>query len=85
MKRRILLVGEDPALLETRALLLSAWETSIRDTRSALAAIQSETFDVVIVGQLVTAENARLLISAARKREPVPEILAIRNASTRPT
>ena len=79
MKERILLVGEDPDLLATRALLLSHWETEIKNSRSAIAALQTETFDVVIVGQLVTAANARLLIDAAQKQEAAPEILAIRD------
>ena len=79
MKERILLVGEDPDLLATRALLLSDWETEIKDSNSAIAAVQAETFDVIIVGQLVTASSARLLIAAAQKRKPAPTILAIRN------
>jgi DNA-binding NtrC family response regulator len=79
MKERILLVGEDPVLLETRALLLSDWETEIKDTHSAIATIATEQFDVVILGQLVTAKNAQLVISSAKEKEPAPEILAIRN------
>lgn len=78
MKERILLVGEDPVLLETRALLLSDWQTEIKDTFHAIAALEAERFDVVILGQLVTAKNARLVISSAKRQEPVPEILAIR-------
>ena len=79
MKERILLVGEDPDLLVTRALLLSDWETEIKNSRSAIAAVQTGTFDVVIIGQLVSAENARKLIDAAQKREAGPEILLIRD------
>jgi hypothetical protein len=79
MKARILLVGEDPGLLATRALLVSDWETENKDSRSAIAVLQTKSFDVVIVGQSVTAEKARLLIDAAHKQKAVPEILALRN------
>jgi hypothetical protein len=79
MKEKILLVGEDPDLLATRAFLLSAWETQIENSLGAIAAVQAETFAVVIVGQLVSADNARLLIDAAQKQEAAPEILVIRD------
>ena len=80
MRERILLVGEDRVLLETRAFLLFEWETCIADTHGAVAAIQAESFDLVIVGQLVKARDAHLIISSAQAREPAPAILAIRSS-----
>ncbi len=72
MKERILLVGEDPNLLATRAMLLAEWSTEISDARGALAAMQAELFDVVIIGQLVSVDETRRPIPEANKMNPAP-------------
>ena len=63
---RILLVGEDANLLATRALLLSEWETETCRTNEAKAALNSNRFDGVILGQLVNRQSARELIALAK-------------------
>ena len=78
MKERILLVGEDPALLATRAFLLAEWQTEIVNTKAALPAIQAKPFDIVIIGQLVSVVATKRLIAEARKLNPAPSILAVR-------
>jgi hypothetical protein len=77
MKSRILLVGEDPHLLATRALLLSDWATEISSSKDALSALNEKRFDVVIIGQLVDENNVRALIRAAKSLSR-PKILVIR-------
>ncbi|MGC1295322.1 MAG: hypothetical protein WA869_09785 [Alloacidobacterium sp.] len=78
MKERILLVGEDPALLATRAFLLAEWHTKISNTEAALPTMQAEPFDVVIIGQLVPVVETKRLIAEARKLNPAPSILLVR-------
>ena len=76
--RRILLIGEDYALMETRALLLSSWKTSISSSRDALDVMRQEKFDLIIIGQLVNFLKAADLIKEARAQAPPPKVLAIR-------
>ena len=80
MKERILLVGEDPTLLATRALLLSDWETETVHTFKAINRIESESFDLVVIGHTVPEVSARVLIWGAKELENPPEILAIRTS-----
>jgi hypothetical protein len=78
MKERLLLVGEDPALLATRAFLLAEWQTEIVNTKAALPAMQAKQFDIVIIGQLVSVIETKRLIAEAGKLKPAPSILVIR-------
>ena len=73
MKERILLVGEDPLLLATRALLLSDWETETVHTFKAINRIESESFDLVVIGHTVPEVSARVLIWGAKELENPPE------------
>ena len=76
MKQRILLVGEDPHLLATRALLLSEWETETVNSYEAMDKIQTGAFDLVIIGHTVSELGAKMLIwrtkSSARPRKSLP-------------
>jgi hypothetical protein len=78
MKERILLVGEDPPLLATRALLLAEWSTEIVNTKESSVAMRTQTFDVVIIGQLVPIAATKELIAESQELNPAPAILAIR-------
>lgn len=80
MKERILLVGEEPLLLATRALLLSDWETETVNSYGAMERIRTGNFDVVIIGHTVPQLGAHLLIDRLKELSPAPEILAIRIA-----
>jgi hypothetical protein len=75
---RILLIGEDPILLSTRAMLLSDWETVITNSLEAAAVMEAQPFDIVIIGQLVTHRRFEELISHARMLDPAPALFAIR-------
>lgn len=81
MKERILLVGEDPLLLATRALLLSDWETETSNSYDAMERIfHGERFDLVIIGHTIPHLGAHILIDRLRELAPSPEILVIRIA-----
>ncbi len=79
MKERILLVGEDPSLLATRALLLSDWETETVNTFQATKCIEAEIIDLVIIGHTVPKMDAKVIIGAAQRLKPPPEVLVIRS------
>ena len=78
MKQRILLVGEDPHLLATRALLLSEWETETVNSYEAMDKIQTGAFDLVIIGHTVSELGAKMLIWRTKELSSPPQILAIR-------
>ncbi len=77
MKAAILIVGDDPALLETRAELLKAWQVSTTTSRHAVEEIRSKFFDVMIVCHSISDETARTLIHQARELNPALKTLAI--------
>jgi hypothetical protein len=77
MEERILLVGEDPVLMATRAMLLSDWKTTTADPRQALTTLDAESFDAMILCQTVSNADAEQLIAATRRKQPGAAILAI--------
>jgi DNA-binding NarL/FixJ family response regulator len=74
---RILLVGDHPALLQSRALILKDWETVAVDSGLALSSIHSGSFDIVIIGQTVPTGLALEIISAALALTPPAHVIAI--------
>jgi CheY-like chemotaxis protein len=48
MKAAILIVGDDLALLETRAAMLKAWHVSTTTAEHAVEAIRSTAHDLII-------------------------------------
>src|ERR1700691_490568 len=72
-----LIVGDDPALLETRADLLKAWQVSTTTSRHAFEAIPSKFDDLMIFCQTISNENAQTLINQARELNPAVRALAI--------
>jgi hypothetical protein len=78
MKARILVVGEDLPLLESRALLLKDWETSIANSFAAKAEVKAQHFDMILLCHTVAEQNARDLIQAASLSGSSPVVLAIR-------
>ena len=78
MNGRILLVGDDEAVLESRALLLKPLETVKSSSSKAPAILISRSFDVVVIGQSVAVSNAEWIIAAAKGLEFPPALLAIR-------
>jgi DNA-binding response OmpR family regulator len=77
-KARILLVGDDPTLLQTRALILKDWETVSSTSAEALSAVHSGSFDIIVVGQTVPTGLALEIISAAEALTPSAHVIAIR-------
>ena len=78
MKERVLLVGDDSLILDTRAMLLQPLETVKSPSRGALATLLGEPFAVVIIGQTVPGPVAQELIMAARSLDLPPALIAIR-------
>jgi DNA-binding response OmpR family regulator len=77
-KARILLVGDDQALLETRALILRDWETTKAKSTEALSSIHTGSFDIIIVGQTVSTGLALEMASAAKALNPPAHVIAVR-------
>jgi CheY-like chemotaxis protein len=83
MKALILIVGDDPVLLRTRAELLRDWEITTVNSRDAGEALRSRSYDLVILSQTVQETKARSLIAQALQLDPNPRILAIRSGDDR--
>jgi hypothetical protein len=78
MNERVLLVGNDHTVLETRALLLQFLETVKCASSEAKAMFCAQTFDVVVIGQSVEHPYAGWINAAALRLEKPPAIIAIR-------
>jgi hypothetical protein len=78
MNERILIVGDDSLILDTRAMLLQPLETVKSTSHGAVATLLSQPFAVVIIGQTVPGPIAQELILAARSLDSPPALIAIR-------
>jgi len=83
MKALILIIGDDPILLRTRAELLRDWQITTVSSRDAEEALRSRPYDLVILSQTVQETQARTLIAQAQELDPNPRILAIRSGDDR--
>ncbi len=79
-KARILLIGEYPPLLNTRALILKEWDCESASSHGALAALQTGLFDMIVIGQSVTDEKALEIVKAAQALDSIPQMIAVRLA-----
>ncbi len=79
MKAAILIVGDDLALLQTRAALLKAWNVSTTTAEYAIEAIRSTAHDLIIFCQTIPDEMAQTLIDQARKTNPHVATLALKH------
>ena len=77
MVAAILIVGDDPVLLQTRADLLREWQVSTSTSQQAFQAIRASAFDLLIVCQTVSDNTAAQLIDKAREINPDVQALAI--------
>lgn len=66
----ILIVGDEPMLLETRAELLKGWQVSTATSQVAGESIRSRVPDLLIFCQTVPDETAGELIELARELNP---------------
>jgi DNA-binding NtrC family response regulator len=83
MKASILIIGDDPVLLRTRAELLRDWQITTVNSRDAGEALRSRSYDLVILSQTVQEAQARRIIAQAAELDPNPRILAIRSGDDR--
>ena len=58
MVAAILIVGDDPVLLQTRADLLREWQVSTSTSRQAFQAIHAAVYDLLIICQTVSDSTA---------------------------
>jgi DNA-binding response OmpR family regulator len=80
---RILIVGDDPVLLHTRAELLRDWQITTVCSRDAAEAMLAGKYDLLIFSQTVQETQARSLIARALGLHPNPRILTIRSTEQR--
>ena len=80
MKATILIVGDDPILLHTRAELLRDWHIAAASSREAKEAILARPYELLIFCQTVQEKVVRSLIDQALQVHPESRILTIRSA-----
>jgi CheY-like chemotaxis protein len=73
----ILIVGDNPMLLQTRADLLNRWHISTATAKEAIQVVHSAAYDLLIICQTVSDAAAGQLIDEARKTNPNILALAI--------
>ncbi len=78
MTAAILIVGDDPVLLETRFASLKAWQVSTTTSQHAVEEFRSKFYDLIIFCQTIPEETSRTLIDQAHKLDPTVKTLAIR-------
>jgi DNA-binding NtrC family response regulator len=83
VKARILIVGDDPVLMHTRAELLRDWQITTALSRHAEEAMRARNYDLLILSQTVQETRAKSLIAQAMELQPNPRILAIRSEEDR--
>jgi DNA-binding NtrC family response regulator len=74
---RILIIGDDPVLLRTRAEMLRDWQITAVSSREAAQALLTRNYDLLIFSQTVREPLARRLIAQARDLDPNTRVLAI--------
>jgi CheY-like chemotaxis protein len=80
LPRRILLATKDPLLRETRKLLVAGFGFYVEapnDQRETQALIQSESFDLLILGNTLDPETIVGLAAEYRKQQPHGRIIEI--------
>jgi hypothetical protein len=77
MRVKILIVGDDLMLTETRVGLLSDWQPSASISVQAPGVIRSIVPDLLIVCQTIPDEKAQELIQTARALNPKVQVLAV--------
>lgn len=70
MVAAILIVGDEPILLETRADLLFGWQVSTSDAKEAVRSIRCTLPDLLIFCQTVPDGKADELMELARELNP---------------
>jgi CheY-like chemotaxis protein len=78
MTAAILIVGDDPVLLETRFDSLRAWQVSTTSSQHAVEEFRSNFYDLIIFCQTIPEETSWRLIDQAHKLDPTVKTLAIR-------
>jgi CheY-like chemotaxis protein len=77
MVAAILIVGDDPILLQTRAELLREWQVSTSTSQRAFQGVHAAACNLLIICQTVSDTTAGQLIDKARQMNPYVVALAI--------
>jgi DNA-binding response OmpR family regulator len=78
MESRILLVGNDDKLQETRALILNQrWSTFLARPNDAMRSLEAEQPDLVILCHTLCRDEAQALVRACRDKFHEARILAL--------
>src|ERR1700733_1233627 len=77
--RKILLAGQDPRLLKTRAAVLkkTGAEVVFCNASEALKVVASKTFDLVVLCHSVPAGEAEMTADSSRKRSDKTRVLLV--------
>jgi CheY-like chemotaxis protein len=77
--RKILLAGQDPRLLSTRAAVLkkTGAEVVSCNASEALKVVESKTFDLVVLCHSVTAGEAEMIADSSRKHSDKTRVLLV--------
>jgi CheY-like chemotaxis protein len=78
MTAAILIVGDDPVLLETRTDSLKAWQVSTTTSEQAVEEFRSKFYDLIIFCQTIPEKTSRTLIDQVHKLDPTVKTLAMR-------
>jgi CheY-like chemotaxis protein len=77
---RVLCTGWDKSLLDTRTLILQSAGHDVRQARTqneVVSACQTHGFDVVVIGQAVSARMKRLIATLVKEHCPDAKILEL--------
>jgi CheY-like chemotaxis protein len=80
MVAAILIVGDDPVLLQTRADLLREWQVSTSTSQQAFQSIRASAFDLLVICQTVPDFTAGQLIDKGREMNSSILVLAMSRA-----
>jgi CheY-like chemotaxis protein len=77
--RKILLAGQDPRLLSTRAAVLkkTGAEVVSCNASEALKVVESKTFDLVVLCHSVPAGEAEMIADSSRKHSDKTRVLLV--------
>ncbi|MBX6360718.1 MAG: hypothetical protein IRZ03_11635 [Acidobacterium ailaaui] len=78
MSARILLVGNDPQLLVTRAAVVhTRWQSKAADPEDTLKALREDTFHIVVLCHTIEQPQAAILAEKIHRLFPTVRLLAL--------
>jgi DNA-binding response OmpR family regulator len=78
LANRILVVGDEPTILASRAVQLAQWNPETTTSERAVSLLEKGDFELVVIGQSVPDQRATELITTLHRVQPSPKLLLIR-------